>query len=106
MSLPTDRHPVADDFDVTGAEFSAYIREMAPSIQCPACGSTEKPTIAADSAEGLTHLMAYPMITPMKGVAHAVCLAFCQQCGYGWQFWANSVVNWTIEQRRKASEDE
>lgn len=94
------------DFDVTGEEFLTYLEEKCPDISCPACGSKERPVVAADSADGLAHFIGMPIVLPNRGTAHGVCMAFCGNCGHAWQFWANEVLNWAVEQRSKVSDDE
>lgn len=98
-------HELAD-FNVTGEEFLTYLEEKCPSIVCPACSSKERPVVAADSADGLAHFIGMPIALPNRGTAHGVCMAFCSQCGYAWQFWANEIIDWAVEYRLKVSEHE
>lgn len=94
-------------FNVTGRELSAYLEKHAPSLRCPACGSEDAPILAADGYDDPAHLVAVRMLTPRAehGHGHAMCIGFCPGCGYVWQFWANPIMNWVLEQRSKASED-
>jgi len=93
-------------FDVTGRELGEYVKSHASAMRCPVCGNAEYPVLSADALDETAHLVSMPILLPNPGFAHASCMAHCSQCGHIWLFWANKVIDWVLEQRRKAGEDE
>lgn len=75
---------------ILGSDFLEFLESLSPPLKCPGCGNRELPTIAADGPDGMAHVVLHQLYDfneskPMS-LAHPTCAAFCQNCGYMWQF--------------------
>lgn len=97
-------HP--DHYDATGDELVAFLDHKMKDAACPACSSRKPPMVGADTGDSPAHVLLFNTIYPKEGAGHASYVAFCQDCGHAWIFWANAVMKWVLEQRERAADNE